>query len=85
VLAVERATGADREALLDVLRAPDEPNDEATDRVVRIMERLGVRERVADLVDERFETLEQLVREALPPGREGLLVDLCHRLRVRDY
>lgn len=85
VLAVEMATGPLRDELLAVLRANSEPDVATIDRVVGIMEGLGVRERVARMVDARFETLERLVREALPAGREDVLVDLCRRLRVRDY
>jgi hypothetical protein len=85
VLAVEAATGAQRDELLAVLRAPTEPDAPTIDRVVGIMEELGVRERVARMVDARIETLERLIVEALPAGRQETLVDLCRRLRVRDY
>lgn len=85
VLAVEAARGQDRDDLLAVLRAHQEPDEPTIDRVVGIMENLGVRETVARMVDSRFETLERLIAEALPPGREDALLDLCRRLRVRDY
>ena len=85
MLTLSMAAGTDRNDLLDVLAAPDEPDDATAERVVRIMERAGVREHAAELVDLRFDTLDRAIRAALPDDVSGPILDLCGRLRIRDY
>ena len=85
MLALQMATDSAREEILTVLRAPEAPDEDAVDRVVGLMERLGVREQAADMVQDRFARLERAVGEALPAGQDGPVRDLCARLRIRDY
>jgi hypothetical protein len=44
-----------------------------------------VRERAAEMVQDRFARVEQAIREALPVGQDGPIRELCARLRVRDH
>lgn len=83
VLAVELASGSARDELQAILAAPTEPDEAAVDRVVQIMERAGVRDHAAAMVNARFDRLEEAVRSALPDDRSGPILDLCRRLRVR--
>jgi hypothetical protein len=68
-----------------MLRSPEPPTDATVDRVVTLMEQIGVREQAAELVQARFERLDAAVGAALPPRQDGPIRDLCARLRVRDY
>ena len=85
VLALQMTSGTARHELLDVLSAPDEPDPETAERIVQIMESSGVRERAAEMVDLRFDELDRAIREALPDEASGPILELCARLRVRDY
>ena len=84
MLALQISVDAVRDEILDVLRAPEAPDDDAVERVVGLMEQIGVREQAAEMVEDRFARLEQAVGEALPSGRDGAIRELCARLRVRD-
>ena len=84
MLALQLAATPARDELLDVLRAPTPPDEATVDRVVRLMEQIGVREQAAGLVQERFGRLEKAVGDALPAGQDGPIRELCTRLRVRD-
>ena len=68
-----------------MLRAPATPDEAAVERVVTLMEQIGVREQAAEMVEARFARLDHAVGEALPPGQDGSIRELCARLRVRDY
>lgn len=85
MLALRLSVDAVRDQILEVLRAPHAPDDAVVERVVTLMEQIGVREQAAEMVQERFARLEQAVGEALPPGQDGAVRELCARLRVRDY
>ena len=85
MLALQMAADATRDEILEVLRAPHAPDGAAVDRVVTLMERIGVREQAAEMVEERFGRLDRAVSEALPSGQDGAIRELCARLRVRDY
>jgi geranylgeranyl diphosphate synthase, type I len=85
MLALQMAADAARDEILEVLRAPQAPDDGAVDRVVTLMEQIGVREQAAEMVQERFARLDRAVAEALPSGQDGAVRELCARLRVRDY
>ena len=37
------------------------------------------------MVQDRFVRVEQAIGEALPPGQDGTIRELCARLRVRAY
>jgi geranylgeranyl diphosphate synthase type I len=84
MLTLSMAAGADRDALLAMLAAPDEPDAGVAERVVGIMERAGVREHARELVDLRFDALDRAIRAAIPDDASGPILDLCARLRVRD-
>jgi geranylgeranyl diphosphate synthase type I len=85
VLTLAMASGSGREFLLDALKSPDEPDDATIERMVRVMESAGVREHAAEMVDLRFDTLDRAIRAALPASASDPILDLCARLRVRDY
>ena len=85
MLALQLATNAARDELLAMLRAPDPPAEVTVERVVTLMEQIGVREQAAELVRSRFARVEQAVGAALPPGQDGAVRELVARLRVRDY
>jgi len=85
MLALQLATNAARDELLAMLRAPDPPAEGTVERVVTLMEQIGVREQAAELVQSRFARVEQAVGAALPPGQDGAVRELVARLRVRDY
>ena len=85
VLTMGTATGPGHDYLLDVLRSPNEPDDITIERVVKVMEATGVRERAAEMVDLRFDSLDRAIRAALPADNAGPILDLCGKLRVRDY
>jgi len=85
MLALQMSVDTVRDEILEVLRAPHAPDDAAVDRVVTLMEQIGVREQAAEMVQERFGRLEQAVGQALPPGQDSAIRELCARLRVRDY
>jgi geranylgeranyl diphosphate synthase, type I len=85
MLTLQLAADAARAEILEVLRAPSAPDDGAVDRVVTLMEQIGVRERAAEMVQDRFARVEQAIREALPVGQDGPIRELCARLRVRDH
>ncbi|MFN8634659.1 MAG: polyprenyl synthetase family protein [Chloroflexota bacterium] len=85
MLALQLASSGARDELLDVLRAPDAPDEPTVERVVALMEQIGVRDRAAEMVEERFKRLDRAVDEALPAGRDRAIRELCARLRVRDY
>lgn len=85
MLALELAADVARAEILEILRAPSAPDEDAVDRVVTLMEQIGVREQAAEMVQDRFARLEQAVGDALPAGRDGPIRELCDRLRVRDY
>ena len=51
VLTLTAANGSDRDYLLGVLQASDEPDEGTIERVVGIMEAAGVLERAAEMVD----------------------------------
>ena len=84
MLALQLATESARDEILSVLRATEAPDDAAVDRVVTLMEQIGVRERAAEMVQERFSRLDRAVGAALPAGQDGSIRELCARLRVRD-
>ena len=85
MLALQLSVDSVREEILQVLRAPSAPDEGAVDRVVTLMEQIGVREQAAEMVQDRFVRVEQAIGEALPPGQDGTIRELCARLRVRDY
>lgn len=85
MLALQLASNSPRAEILAMLRAPEPPAEATIDRVVTLMEQIGVREQAAEMVQARFARLEQAVSAALPAGRDGPIRDLCARLRVRDY
>jgi len=85
MLALQMGNDAARRELEPILRAPDAPDDATVDRVVALMERIGVREQAAEMVEERFGRLERAVDAALPASADGSIRQLCARLRVRDY
>jgi geranylgeranyl diphosphate synthase type I len=85
MLTLQMAAGRDRDDLLAVLTAPDEPDAATAEQVVGIMERAGVREHAAELVGLRFDSLDEAIRAALPEPARGPILDLCGRLRIRDY
>jgi geranylgeranyl diphosphate synthase type I len=85
MLALQMAVDSAREEILGVLRAPHAPDEPAVDRIVKLMEQIGVREQAAEMVQDRFARVEQAVGAALPAGRDGDVRELCARLRVRDY
>jgi geranylgeranyl diphosphate synthase type I len=85
MLSLQLASDRARDEILNVLRAPDPPDDATVERVVRLMEQIGVREQAAELVHEHFGRVERAVDEALPPGQDGPIRELLARLRVRDY
>ena len=85
MLALQLSVDSVREEFLQVLRAPSAPDEAAVDRVVTLMEQIGVREQAAEMVQDRFVRVEQAIGEALPPGQDGTIRELCARLRVRDY
>jgi geranylgeranyl diphosphate synthase type I len=84
MLALQLAAASAREEILEMLRADATPDDATVDRVVTLMEQIGVRERAAEMVQERFSRLDRAVGEALPAGQDGSIRELCARLRVRD-
>ena len=83
-LAAGRRRGARRDPRGSA-RAEPHQTTRAVDRVVTLMEQIGVREQAAEMVQDRFARLEQAVGEALPAGQDGPIRELCARLRVRDY
>jgi geranylgeranyl diphosphate synthase type I len=85
MLSLQMANDAARDEILSVLRAPEAPDDATVERVVTLMERIGVREQAAEMVEERFGRLERAVDAALPNSADGSIRELCARLRVRDY
>jgi hypothetical protein len=85
MLALELAENSTREEILTVLRAPHAPDEAAVERVVTLMEQIGVREQAAQMVQEGFGRVEQAVEMALPAGQDGPIRELLARLRVRDY
>jgi geranylgeranyl diphosphate synthase type I len=85
MLALQLASAGPRGDILEMLRSPEPPTDAMVDRVVTLMEQIGVREQAAEMVRTRFERLDAAVGAALPPGQDGPIRDLCGRLRVRDY
>jgi geranylgeranyl diphosphate synthase type I len=85
MLALQLSAASTRDELLDVLRAPDPPNDATVERVVTLMEQIGVREQAAELVQTHFARVERAVDDALPTGQDGPVRELLARLRVRDY
>jgi geranylgeranyl diphosphate synthase type I len=85
MLSLQIAATSVRDEILDVLRADGPPDDATVDRVVTLMEQIGVREQAAELVSERFRRVEQAVGAALPAGRDGPIRELVARLQVRDY
>ena len=85
VLGLEVARGAERDELERRLSRPGDLTDDEVRRATALLAELGVRERADALVAERFDALERAVREALPPGREGDVLALCARLRVRQH
>lgn len=85
MLALQLAGDSVRDELLAVLRAPDPPDEATVDRVVTLMEQIGVREQAAEMVQDRFGRVERAIGEALPTGQDGPIRDLCARLRVRAY
>jgi geranylgeranyl diphosphate synthase type I len=85
MLALELAQASTREEILTVLRAPDAPDETAVERVVTLMEQIGVREQAAEMVQAGFGRVEQAVEMALPAGQDGPIRELLARLRVRDY
>ena len=54
MLALQMSVDAVRDEILDVLRAPEAPDDAAVERVVTLMEQIGVREQAAEMVQDRF-------------------------------
>ena len=84
MLALELANPATRDEILTILRAPTVPTDAQVDRIVTLMEQIGVREQAAEMVEDRFARLDAAVSAALPPGQDGPIRELCARLRVRD-
>ena len=85
MLSLQMATNSVRDELLGVLRAPEAPGEPAVNRVVTLMEQIGVREQAAEMVQDRFARLDRAVGDALPAGQNGAIRELCARLRVRDY
>jgi geranylgeranyl diphosphate synthase type I len=85
VLAVNTAVSSMRDELLTVLRAPEPPDEPTVERIVGMMEEIGVRDEVGQMVAKRFDRAEQLLGEALPPGQDGPIRELFSKLRVRDY
>jgi geranylgeranyl diphosphate synthase type I len=85
VLTVRHAAGSMRDELLTVLRAPDPPDEPTVDRIVGMMEELGVREEVGAMANARFDRAERLIGESLPAGQDGPIRELFAKLRVRDY
>jgi geranylgeranyl diphosphate synthase type I len=85
MLALHQANDAARAEIVAMLRATEPPAEATVDRVVTLMEQAGVREQAAEMVQGRFATLQQAIGNALPPGQDGPIRDLCARLRVRDY
>jgi geranylgeranyl diphosphate synthase type I len=85
MLALRLAADATRDELVRVLRAPGPPDDADLDRVVTLMERLGVREQAAEMVQDRFARVDRAIGAALAPGQDGPIRELCAWLRVRDY
>jgi len=85
MLALQLADEARKSEILAMLGAPEPPSDATVDRIVAIMEQIGVRERAAEMVHAHFESLDRAIGEALPPGQDGPIRALCARLRVRDF
>jgi geranylgeranyl diphosphate synthase type I len=85
MLALQMSVDSVRDEILEVLRAPHAPDDFAVERVVTLMEQIGVREQAAEVVQERFDRVDRAVDAALSPGRDGAIRELLARLRVRDY
>ncbi|MGE3273327.1 MAG: polyprenyl synthetase family protein [Chloroflexota bacterium] len=85
VLAAQMAAGGMRDELVAILHAPTPPDEPTVDRVVRMMEQLGVRDEVGKMVHARFAQAEHLLDEALPAGQDGPIRELFGKLRVRDY
>jgi len=85
MLALQLANTSTRDEILTVLRAPSPPDETAVERVVTLMEQIGVREQAAEMVQEGFGRVEQAVDAALPAGQDGAVRELLTRLRVRDY
>ena len=85
VLAVRTAVSSMRDELLRILRAPEPPDEPTVERIVGMMEEIGVRDEVGQMVAERFDRAEQLIGEALPAGQDGPIRELFSKLRVRNY
>jgi geranylgeranyl diphosphate synthase type I len=85
MLALDLAEDGAREEILAMLGTPEAPDEEAVERVVTLMEQIGVREQAAEMVQDAFTRVEQAVEAALPAGQDGSIRELLARLRVRDY
>jgi geranylgeranyl diphosphate synthase, type I len=83
VFALDLARGPAREQLEQTLAGQGSLADDGVALALRLMDELGVRERAEVLVEERFGSVEQAVRTALPAGRERELLALCSQLRAR--
>lgn len=85
MLALQLANASAHDEILTILRAPHAPDETAVERVVTLMEQIGVREQAAVMVQDGFARVERAVDEALPTGQDGQVRELLARLRVRDY
>ncbi len=84
VLGLNLATGAGRDRLAAIMSVDRPLDDEELAEALGLLEMIGVRDRAAKMVEERFLAVEEALAAALPAGRRGPVEELCGRLRTRS-